>query len=41
MHDLCLFAETEVELIVKIQCLKEGLESKGLTVNMSKTNAVL
>jgi len=38
--DLCLIAETEEELKVKIKCWKEGMESKGLRVNMSKTKVM-
>jgi len=38
--DLCLIAETEEELMVKIKRWKEGLESKGLRMNMSKTKAM-
>ena len=35
--DLCLIAETEEELMVKIKRSKEGMGSKGLRVNAGKT----
>ena len=38
--DLCLIAETEEKLMVKIRCWKKGMESKGLRVNMSKTKVM-
>ena len=39
--DLCLLAETEEDLVVKIKRWKEGVELKGLRVNMGKTKIVL
>ena len=34
--DLCLLAETEEDLMVKIKRWKEGMELKGLRMNMGK-----
>ena len=38
--DLCLIAETEEELMEKLKGWKEGLELKGLKVNISKTKVM-
>ena len=38
--DLCLLAETEEDLVVKIKRWKEGMELKGLRVNMGKTKVM-
>ena len=38
--DLCLIAETEEELMEKLKSWKEGLELKGLIVNIGKTKDV-
>jgi len=38
--DLALIAESREELIVKIKRWKEGMESKGLRVNMGKTKVM-
>src|SRR5271156_5245551 len=35
--DLALLAESKEELLVKIKCRTEGMERKGLRVNMGKT----
>jgi hypothetical protein len=38
--DLALLAESKAELLDKIKCWKEGLESKGLRVNVGKTKVM-
>ena len=38
--DLVLLAELAEELLEKIKCWKEGLEEKGLRVNMGKTKVM-
>ncbi len=38
--DLALMAESRAELLVKIQRWKEGMERKGLRVNMGKTKVM-
>lgn len=38
--DLALIAESEEELIEKIQCWKNGMEIKGLRVNVAKTKVL-
>ena len=38
--DLALLAESKAELLVKIERWKEGMESKGLRVNMGKTKVM-
>ena len=38
--DLCLLAETEEDLMVKIKRWKDGMELKGISVNMDKTKVM-
>jgi hypothetical protein len=38
--DFCLLAATKEDLMVKIKRWKEGMESKGLRVNMGKTKVM-
>ena len=38
--DLCLLAETEEDLVVKIKRWKEGMELKRLRVKMGKTKVM-
>ena len=39
--DLALIAESEADLIVKIKLWKDGMEAKGLRVNMGKTKVMI
>ena len=39
VDDLALIAESESELLVKIKCWKEGMEAKGLRVNVERQRA--
>ena len=38
--DLCLLAETEKELMERINCWKDAMKSKGLRVTMDKTKVM-
>ena len=38
--DLCLIAETEEELVLKFETWKDGIEAKGLKINMNKTKVM-
>ena len=39
--DLAVIAETEEELIKRLNEWKDNVESKGMTVNMNKTNVMI
>jgi len=39
--DLAVIAETEEELIKRLSEWKDNVESKGMTVNMNKTNVMI